>query len=360
MFKLRNITLSLIALFLISTSRIAIADNASRIVSSRDLKATTITAVMDSKIEPGRNAVFCSAFQMAWNVLCNGILKAALELSDAPEYAKSLNALISGKPLVSEDAYLAMAGFGKDDIVKKINEALAKKFGKDAPTVSEKLKPTDILAYAFLYKNLQFAKEFEGLDTLFFNSGEKSLKVDSFGIRKFEPGKSEHDLLNKQVDILYCDDNGKFIIRLASKSPDDEIIISTVKAEATLGESYAAVKKLCDNATVSKLAKDDKLQIPKVDFNLLHTFGELIGKPLRNKGFEEYIISKALQSIRFVLNEKGAILKSEAKIVMTKTAMISGRRFVANSPFFIFLKNKAAESPYFALYVDNDELLIKK
>ncbi len=349
-------------LLLISTAGTAMADNAPKIVSSTDLASTSITAVMDHKTAPGKNVIFCSTFQMAWNELCNGIIKAALELSDAPAYAKSLNSLIAQKPLVSEDSYLAMAGFGKDDIVKKINEALAKKFKKDAPKVDEKLKPTDILAYAFLYKNLQFAKEFESLDNpLYFNSGEKRLKVDSFGIKKFEPGKDEHELLSKQVDVVHYDNEERFIIRLASKSPDDEIIISTVKAEATVAASWASVKKLCDNAIISKLSKDEMLQIPKIDFNIIHSFGELIGKNLLNEGFKGYFISKAIQSIRFALNEKGAILKSEAKIVLTKNGGgHSGRRFVADSPFFIFLKKKSSIAPYFALYIENDELLIKK
>ena len=62
--------------------------------------------------------------------------------------------------------------------------------------------------------------------------------------------------------------------------------------------------------------------------------------------------------IRFKLNEKGSILKSEARL---KDKL--GRRPLAiifNKPFLIYLKQKDAQYPYFAMWVDNSELLMKE
>ena len=70
-------------------------------------------------------------------------------------------------------------------------------------------------------------------------------------------------------------------------------------------------------------------------------------------------ISKAIQWIRFKLSEKGAILKSEARIVIIP---MNGepRKLKFNKPFLIYLRQKDGEYPYFAMWLDNAELLIKE
>ena len=61
------------------------------------------------------------------------------------------------------------------------------------------------------------------------------------------------------------------------------------------------------------------------------------------------------QSIRFRLDERGAVLKSEA-------ASAGGdgyRQMVFNKPFLILLKRRDAGKPYFALWVGDPELLVR-
>ena len=68
----------------------------------------------------------------------------------------------------------------------------------------------------------------------------------------------------------------------------------------------------------------------------------------------------AVQNIRFRLDEHGAILKSEAadgeEVRVRKPK--KPRQFIFDKPFLILLERKDAAQPYFALWVDNPELLV--
>jgi len=345
-------------------------DDSPKQVNSTSLKTTAFTAALNAKISQDKNLLFCSTFQLAWDSLKKGIIKNNVQLSGNPPLAQELNKSLIPQKDISPGSYLAMAGYKKGGIISKINKGLKVKFGKEAPVLKENelIHPDDVLAYAFLYKNLKFKKEFEGLtDPITFNDGKNSVKVKSFGIKKFEAGEKYKELV-KQISILHYKNNDEFIIKLNSTSPKDEIILAKVAPQATLGGTIESMDKLikaeCKNNVCAVIAMrdGDTLQIPKLDFDILHNYKELEGKGVLNKGFEGYFISKALQSIRFRLNEKGALLKSEAKIVMTKSIMIGGQQknLIFDKPFLLCLKEKGAKYPYLAIWVDNAEILIRE
>ena len=61
-----------------------------------------------------------------------------------------------------------------------------------------------------------------------------------------------------------------------------------------------------------------------------------------------------MQSIRFRLDESGAVLKSESIGVWAR-----GRReFVFDKPFLIMVKRQKARRPYLVLWIGNTELLV--
>ena len=69
--------------------------------------------------------------------------------------------------------------------------------------------------------------------------------------------------------------------------------------------------------------------------------------------------AKAYQRTKFKLDEKGAVLKSEA-IIMVESMSIKGpRQFIVSRPFLIYLRQKDSPYPYFAMWVDNGEILKK-
>jgi len=409
-------------------------------IDSSQLKATRITPVLDAKINTGENLIYCSTFQMAWNSLCKDVLKGeTAEIENAPDYVKALNNMLNQPPLVSEDSYVSIAGFGKDGVIDKIKNELIKKF-KDPPLHLQKLLssgPFDIVAFAYLHKNLVYECEFEKIkDPLNFSCGNDTIPVEAFGsiyrlfggkIVSGNEQKYDHDKLVEQVEILYMFPNGfgfpydrepfaydgfekysflpkGFIIKIKTKSDTDELIISTVPVEETLEKTYQKiydlssekVEKYYNNELVPDSVKKNLLHrgipenqfaeacnelkrrylikpagewihtliIPKINFNIIHSYQELIGRHLnknKDNNYANSFIASAIQGIDFALNEKGALLKSFVFIgVCTGTPRDPFINCIVDRPFVIYLKNKNSDLPYFMAYIDNAELLVKK
>ncbi len=319
-------------------------------LKSDELKNTNVSAHLEKEIISGENILYCSTFQLAWNQLIDEIIKEEIKLSDDPEISQKLNKRLTGKEDLSDKYYVAMAGYGRDDIVQKINEALEEKFKENAPTVKENMDPRDILAYAFLYKNLEFEEEFEKLELSF----EKE-KVQAFGINK---NRTDTFRMAEQVRIIDYKNADDFIVKLKSKSNEDEILLAKIQPKEDLLETIEYVQKRIVDSQATFLKTEEILKIPNFDFDIKHDYKELIGQYLLNEDFTTYYIAKALQNTKFKLNEKGAVLESEAKILLKESCVEETRKFIFDKPFLIMLKEKEAKYPYFVMWSDNTELMI--
>jgi hypothetical protein len=339
-------------------------------IESTQLKQTTITPVMETPIVPGKNLIYCSTFQIAWNMLQDSIIKEPIRLTGDPEMARLLNKQLSTTKDISEDCYVAMVGELTEALLQRINDVLQQKFGNQAPSkVEASVNPAvpQFLSYAYLYKNLKFAAEFERLEVpLIFTSSTGNTPVKVFGIHKYDPQNQSN--LGTQVSVLYYDDPEQnreskrdCIISLKNQQANDEIILAKITPDDNLFHTLAKVDELVTKSSAIQMEKNDRLNIPVLDFNVNHVFRELGGKGFLNPGWQEWFISAAMQWIRFRLNEKGAMLKSEAKIFMaTGIEYPLPRNFIFDRPFLIYLKQKDGKYPYFAMWVDNAELMVKQ
>lgn len=69
-------------------------------------------------------------------------------------------------------------------------------------------------------------------------------------------------------------------------------------------------------------------------------------------------IANALQNVKFSLNEKGGNLTSESGIKSEYMSVVEkARYFYFNDEFVLFMKEKDKELPYFALKIDNLDVL---
>jgi hypothetical protein len=368
-------------------------------IDSQQLKHTIITPHMEQIISPGKNLIYCSTFQIAWNELQDKLIKEEIRLKGDPLMAELLNKQLSTKSDLSEDGYTAMADKFTPEFVERLHKALKEKFGKEAPpklkvNIPESLKP--FLAYAYLYKNLEFPTEFESLPLpMIFRSGGEETGVEGFGISGDASGE-QSVRLHKQVlvidgptspfDYFKFKDEDKddddpatkllkrikskrdstdsarsrkyidIILQLKCKSEDDEMILALIKPEDSLMGTIEEVMERVRNSEPYAMGERDRLSIPKLDFSINHSFKELTGCYFENKGWEDWFIGMALQWIRFRLTEKGALLKSEAKIMAIRGIPHS---YAFNKPFLIYLRHKDAKYPYFAMWVDNAELMLK-
>ena len=103
--------------------------------------------------------------------------------------------------------------------------------------------------------------------------------------------------------------------------------------------------------------KNDILNIPFIKISDAINYDELCGRMIKGTDF---YIRQALQTIDFELNNYGGSVKSEALIEILKSAIINkGREFIFNDDFLLYLKEEDKQKPYFALKVDNLDVLEK-
>jgi hypothetical protein len=335
------------------------------LLTANQLKLTHITPHLNTDIAINTNLIYCATFQIAWNSLQDNFFKEPLLLTGNPWDAEQLNKqAVTGTDLDS-NSYVAIADILNKALLQRINTELKRKFGVNAPSiiVDEPIneRVLSILSYCYLYKNLVFKNKFHKNDDPlpFFVAGKKSL-VPSFGIANSVYHNDQAELA-KQVELLYFSDNDNFAIRLKTTSTKDELILAKIKPQKNLLSTITAVNSNITSRNIVLMSDKERLMIPYLDFDIEHSFEQLSHKPFLNNGWTEWMISKAIQKIRFKLNESGALLKSEARIVMRGTVQMEvvKRDYIFDKPFLIMLRKKGSKLPYFAMWVGNTELLGK-
>jgi len=328
-----------------------------------------VTPILDTEIDKDKNLIYCSTIQMAWNELSNNQLKQTLEIETPPHYLKKLNSLLKQKPLVSHDAYLVLAGIADSLTSKKIETALKNKFkGKlSDEEASFNFNITSGYAYAVsvLFKDLLFNKEYEIIEKHKIKFKDKEVFVEAFGI--VETDFDTRRGLSDQFEVFHENDKitslsteELFVIKLKTKSESDEVIVSNCKPEETLEKTY---KKLNDYISLPEkrhiLSHDAKLKIPKINFDITNNFKKMTNKKIINDTYKGRFIAEFIQKIKFKLNEKGVRIFSTGIIYEGMNINDLPRHFIIKGPFFIYLKDKNADLPYFMAYIANEELLVK-
>ena|SRR5437867_4728374 len=97
----------------------------------------------------------------------------------------------------------------------------------------------------------------------------------------------------------------------------------------------------------------DTLLVPDTFWHVVHHFEALEGKAFLNPSLKPLTLGVAEQDILFRLDKSGAILKSESK----HYTLAQAKEFVFDRPFLIYMKKRGSPNPYFAMWVDNAELL---
>ncbi len=320
-------------------------------IDADSLQQTTVTPYLQKKITAGKNLVYGATFQLAWNALCDDIIKVPLQLSGTSEIQNMLNERLVNKEDIAENTCIAMAGFERNNIVQKIDEALLKKFNNTKGCGIKLHNPSDILAYAYLFKNLEFENKFEDLNSnpIFFKN---ETEVETFGIKQYSYE------IAKQVKILYYNNDNDFILKLESKSQNDEIILAKIEPKEMLLTTVDYVFEQIKNKKTIALKKGDILKIPKFDFDIFKKYRELTGR-----SYGVYALAGAIQGIKFKLDEKGVILESYAAIVMQEKSIsvpVEPKQLIFDKPFLFCLKEKNGKYPYFVMWIDNAELMLKK
>ncbi|MHC4110242.1 MAG: hypothetical protein ACYSUY_04155 [Planctomycetota bacterium] len=325
-----------------------------------ELQRTYITPHLEHKIKKGKNVLWCTTFQIAWNELCklNG---EPIQMANAPEMVSILNKQSVTRTDLDEASYIAMAGIKGDGIIARIETALEEKFhGQASPNVVlpilQQIPAGFWITYCYLFKHLSFRRDFDRLPQGLNFSRDK---VQCFG---FDSKWKQHTFgLVSQVSVRDYINPDDFIIELITQSRTDRLILAKINPETTLSQTIEAVQKRLTNGKRAPIVFQSSLMVPVLNFDLLRNFTELYDKPIRsnNPNIAGTPFVLALQQIRFRLDEKGAVLKSEAGGAGgTGPPKPRPLNLIFNKPFLIMIKRTDAEMPYFVLWVDNTELLV--
>ena len=170
---------------------------------------------------------------------------------------------------------------------------------------------------------------------------------------------------------------------MLTKGRQDRLILAMIPPKNTLADTLAEVLRHLEHPntrTVKETSSDfadapvediskyaclfpaEKLEVPKIDLNVLREYREIYNIPVKAKSpkVNGYWFVLAKQNIRFTLNESGAKLVSEAVGGLFGSGMEEHktRNFTFDRPFLVMLMRKGAMLPYFAAWIHNEELLV--
>jgi hypothetical protein len=312
-------------------------------------------------LTPDKNVLWCGTLQLAWNEAAK-LVGEKMRFDPSSPAADLLNDGTFTRNDLDPASYVAIADFERNHVENKIRTALEKTFHGAAspeliPDVPTNPGPDDFVAYSYLFKNLAFAMPFEDQSLFVTTITEDQYKA--FGLPEHPTEK-----MLKQIELFDYKSDSDFIVRLRTTSPDDELILAKISApQATLRETAQATLARIAARPAQAVGYNDEFQVPKLNFDLRRDFKELEGLTLQPslaakiKG--KLTIREVKQLVRFQLNEKGAVLKSEATVVMTMSAIVEPphRNLIFDPPFLILMKRKTSEQPYLALWIGNTTLL---
>ena len=325
---------------------------------------TVVTPHLETAITGHENVIYCPTFKLAWDSL-KSLVGGDILLNKLLNLAEELNKELPGNLSISSGDYVSMSGYLGSGIVNKINKALKTRWGDDAALLDEAdTDPGTILSYAILRKQISFDPHFEAFsEPLVFSYDGAIKRVKSFGLMNVVGGEGLQKKIIDNVIILDYQSDSDFILQLRTSSSSDELILAKVEPQESFAATLEMAERRVRNGQLNNtegnaaLRYGETLQIPYLDFSINHIYKDLLGKYLVNSGFEDYFFSEARQDIVFALDREGVTLESEAAIVLKRGT--PPRRFVFDRPFFIYLKEKGSELPYFAAWIVHPELMVQ-
>jgi hypothetical protein len=353
-------------------------------VDSANLKKTSIVATLDCPIPEHKNVIWCSTFQMTWDMLKNDIIGEPVKVPEAKELAERLNKAEVSKTDLQQKSYYSAAGIVKDGIIDQIIKEMKRRFPnepepdfKELDSLSRFQKELTVVNYAFLDVEFDFKKPFHNTDSklTFQDSNGKGTAVTSFGT-----GKKDWDAeVAEQVDILYYKDidypkKAHFAVDLCKYTKPYQVVLALLPRQNTLRETVDKVEQKISEfkhdphyEQVSKLQPSkfsfgppDSLIVPDFLYKLTHRYEELINKHIINEKLFNYWFCIAKQMINFSLSRTGLTVKSEAILAPPPPAARLGlpRLLHFNKPFLIYVKKRqGGNEPLFVMWVDNSELM---
>ena len=305
------------------------------------------------------NNLWVGTLDLAWKELEDKIGLNKIELEgEMPQIANDLNESTFSKEMLNPNDY-------KINVERtvtngyKIDATLNKELNfLESFDLNQGKKSKDRIKYrSFKDIMLSVIDNFNDYKWTFGNSDEA---IKYFGINNASPEK-----MNKNVEILFYNklNNGSLLsndmaIKLKTKE-GDEIILYRTDDKKSFDEYYEDIKAKTKNYKGrTEFSQDDELRVPYVKVNGMINYNQLYDKKIKNsKGLYIYDV---IQNVNFYLNERGCNLSSKATMVTEYMGIGEDTKYCYfQDTFIIFMKEKKSDKPYFALKVDNNDILEK-
>lgn len=331
-------------------------------------QADGITVVPTMRDTITADSSWCGTFQLVWNDMKNDIVKKDVIFTPQEEMAENLNREEFTQDMLSDEYYFKIYGLKSLELKEQIENGIMEKFNQESDILNDFDWSEDGLNnpnnpnekryffYVMLYRKFEFLQEFDKLENGKF--GDKYNDIEYFGI-----DENTKNSVGNQIDVLYYNSKDDFAIIVNTKT-DDEVIFCKSPQGKTFNEIYENMNKESKKYTGSENFKNvDEFKAPNLTFNEKREYTELQNKEFKTADpiYDTAKIEKAIQTIKFSLDEKGGEIKSEAAIdmkfdaisVSTKPKADEPRYFYVDDTFTIFLREKGQDLPYFAGRVED-------
>lgn len=296
-----------------------------------------------------QDRVWVGTFQLVWNDFIDKVVFNPIRFREGtPMIVYELNQKTFTENDLSDDCYYTMAGKVTKNTKKTIAKAIKKKFKETSDLIDKlDLVPRNdmLIVYAMLKKDFEFQHEFKKLGSSLF--GEEQT-AEYFGLEK-----TKDENLRNGIKVMFYNSPKDYAVKLATKGKD-EVYLYKNRSNKAFAYIYAdMLKKERVFRGERSFTSADELMVPNISFFQEKSFDELAGKRIMGTNL---VIAKALETIKFDMNNKGVKLKSEAAMTVMTTALEpekESRMFAFDDTFVIFLKEKGKTSPYFALRVND-------
>ena len=313
-----------------------------------------MTPTYTSKISSiDTNKVWVGTFNLVWNDFMNDVIGDKIEFEDGySALADELNKQTFTVEQLNKNSYFKIHGKENLTLKNQIEQGIKQKFNETSSIIDkcDWEKGEGYVLYAMLKKEFNFLEKFPTLNENTF--GDSKEKVKYFGI---EPDTEQ--VASKNIEILFYNSKEDFAIKLKTKEGEEVYLYRTTGENKSFEENYKKMQVKQSKYNGEKTwNKNDILNIPFIKVKDEINYDELCGRYIKNT---DWYIAQALQTIDFELNNYGGSVKSEALIEAFKSALLEkGREFIFNNDFILFLKEEDKTKPYFALKVDNTDILV--
>ena len=320
----------------------------------KEQRLTIVPTMLDAV---SADSAWCGTFQLVWNDMKNEVVKGDVIFNPQMEMVENLNKGTFTSDMLSDDYYYKKWGKKTPELKAEIEQGIKDKFDETSDVLDDidwsegalddPYNPIidRYLFYVMLKRKFEYPIEFTKLPESEFNG--KS------GVTYFGIDDTTGSEVKKQVEVLYYTSQDDFAFLVGTKG-DDELIFVKNPEGSTFDAIYKDVEQKASGYWGNKdLDKRDGVKIPNLNFNEKRVYDELAGHEFPTEcGVGE--IMKAIQTLKFSLDEKGGEVKSESTIdILTMSALPESRNFYLDGTFALFIREKGQPQPYFAAHVDD-------